>query len=322
MEVQHLTWMPFLCLGTGLLFSIRQLSGYALKLVDSVINAALIVLMLTIGMNIGINDSVMLNLKTIGLNCIVISLSAITFSVLFVMFVERTLLPLDALKEKLYLENININNQINIEKEEGKKTSPLIWVMPVSIITGVIIGYFFISENQAGILDYSLLCSLIFLYTGVGISLGTNRKVFDYVKILGFKVIYISFAIFIGSLTGGLLSGLILGIPLHISVISSVGMSYYSITGAYMTRVYGIEAGTYGFVVNVMREFFTVLLLPFLIKISKGSPIAGGAAGNMDTMLVPVTKFVGAELGLVALITGVILTFTVPFILPVLYGIF
>jgi len=26
---------------------------------------------------------------------------------------------------------------------------------------------------------------------------------------------------------------------------------------------------------------------------------------NMDTMLVPVTKFVGAELGLVALITGV-----------------
>ena len=41
----------------------------------------------------------------------------------------------------------------------------------------------------------------------------------------------------------------------------------------------------------------------------------------MDTMLVPVTKFVGAELGLVALITCVILTFAVPFILPVLYGI-
>ena len=98
-------------------------------------------------------------------------------------------------------------------------------------------------------------------------------------------------------------------------------MSYYSITGAYMTQVYGIEAGTYGFIVNVMREFFTVLLLPLLIKISKGSPIAGGAAGNMDTMLVPVTKFVGKELGLVALITGAILTFSVPFILPFFYGI-
>jgi uncharacterized membrane protein YbjE (DUF340 family) len=99
-------------------------------------------------------------------------------------------------------------------------------------------------------------------------------------------------------------------------------MSYYSITGAYMTQVYGIEAGTYGFIVNVMREFFTVLLLPFLIRISKGSPIAGGAAGNMDTMLVPVTKFVGIELGLVALITGTILTFWVPLVLPLLFRIF
>lgn len=315
-----MNWIPFLCMGTGLLLSVRQLPESVLKLVDLAINVALVMLMLTIGMNIGINDSVMLNLETIGLNCTVISLSAITFSVLFVVFVERTLLPLGVLKEKLYLENIDINNEINIETENKKKPS-LIWIMPASIIAGVIVGYFILSENQANLLDYSLLCSLIFLYTGVGISLGTNRKVFDYIKILGFKVIYISLAIFIGSLTGGLLSGSILGIPIHISAISAAGMSYYSITGAYMTQMYGIEAGTYGFVVNVMREFFTILLLPFLIKISNGSPIAGGAAGNMDTMLVPVTKFVGAELGLVALITGAILTFAVPFILPILHGI-
>ena len=80
--------------------------------------------------------------------------------------------------------------------------------------------------------------------------------------------------------------------------------------------------GTYGFMVNVMREFLTVLFLPFIVKISKGSPIASGAAGNMDTMLVPVTKFVGPELGLVTLVTGTILTFAVPFILPMLYNLF
>lgn len=192
--------------------------------------------------------------------------------------------------------------------------------MPVSIVAGIIAGYFLLSETQTNILDYSLLFSLVFLYTGVGISLGTNRKVFEYIKILGFKVIFISIAIFMGSVAGGVLSGLILNIPLNISIVSASGMSYYSITGAYMTQVYGIETGTYGFVVNVMREFFTVLFLPLLIKISKGSAIAGGAAGNMDTMLVPVTKFVGAELGIVALITGAILTFEVPIILPILYG--
>ena len=316
-----MTWLPFFCLGAGLLLGIRKLSDNVLRLVDWIINIALIVLMLTIGMNIGINDSVMLNLGTIGINCAVIAISAIAFSVALVLFVEKTILPLDILREKLYAENLNVNKEVDIDKEKEKKTSPLVWIMPISIVAGIIVGYFLLSDKHVGLLGYTLMGSLIFLYIGVGISLRTNRKVFGYIKILGFRVVYISIAIFVGSILGGLLSGLVLHVPIHISVISASGMSYYSITGAYMTQGYGIEAGTYGFVVNGMQEFFTVLLLPLLIKVSKGSPIAGGAAGNMDTMLVPVTKFVGAELGLVALITGVILTFAVPFILPFLYGI-
>lgn len=317
-----MTWMPFLCLATGFFISMRNLTERTLKIFDGIINAALVVLMLTIGMNIGVNDSVMSNLDSIGLNCIVISLSAIAFSVLFTVIIEKTVLPLERLKERLSSENININNEIGISEPEESKKSPLIWIMPLSIVIGVILGYFLMPYTLAFILDYLLLGSLIILYTSVGISLGSNRKVFKYIKVLGFRVIYISIAIFLGSITGGLIAGTILGMPLHISIMSASGMSYYSLTGAYMTQAYGIEWGTYGFVVNVMREFFTVLLLPFLIRVSPGSPIAGGAAGNMDTMLVPVTKFVGVELGLVTLITGVILTFAVPFVLPVLYGLF
>ncbi len=313
-----MTLMPFICLGAGLLVSIRPLPEKVLKGVDWIINIALIVLMITIGMNIGINDSVMLNLPVIGLNCVVISLSAIIGSVLLVVLVEKTLLPLSALQEKLHEEKMDVSQEMDISQEEEKKTSPLVWIMPVGIIAGAVIGYAFLPQSFSTYLNYSLYGSLICLYTGVGISLGTNRKVFEYIKVLGFKVIYIAVAIFAGSLTGGMLAGILLGLPLHVSMISAGGMSYYSITGAYMTQVYGIETGTYGFMVNVMREFFTVIFLPLLIKISKGSPIAGGAAGNMDTMLVPVTKFVGPELGLVALITGVILTFFVPFELPIL----
>ncbi|QIB69207.1 lysine exporter LysO family protein [Aminipila butyrica] len=316
-----MTFMPFICLAIGVALSIRPLPEHLLKAVDWIINAALIALMLTIGMNIGINDSVMLNLPIIGLNCVVISLSAIIFSVLLVYLVEKTLLPLSDLQNKLLEDKMSVSQEVDIQQEEEKKTSHLVWIMPVCIIAGVLAGFFLLEESFSAYLDYSLYGSLILLYTGVGISLGTNRKVFRYVKILGFKILYISLAIFLGSLIGGLLSGMVLGLPLHVSVLSAGGMSYYSITGAYMTQTYGIEIGTYGFMVNVMREFFTVVFLPVLIKISKGSPIAGGAAGNMDTMLVPVTKFIGPELGLVALITGVLLTFFVPFELPVLAAI-
>ncbi|GAU78444.1 hypothetical protein F3D3_3078 [Fusibacter sp. 3D3] len=232
---------------------------------------------------------------------------------------EKLILPLETLREKLYIGDLDIESKV--QSDQAPQKSPLVFAMPISIILGVALGYFLLSDAQVGLLDFTLAGSLILLYIGVGISLGHNRNVLGYIKLLGFKVIYISIAIFLGSLIGGSLSGLILHVPLSISVMSASGMSYYSITGAFMTQVYGIEAGTYGFVVNVMREFFTVLFLPLLIKVSKGSAIASGAAGNMDTMLVPVTKFVGTELGLVALITGVILTFAVPFILPILYGI-
>lgn len=316
-----MTLMPFICLGVGFAISMRQLPGKFLKAVDWVINISLVVLMLTIGMNIGINDSVMLNLADIGLNCLVISLLAITFSVVFVVLMEKTVLPLSSLKEKLHSEHLDLSKEVDITTEEERKISPLIWLMPIGLAAGVAAGYFLFGEGAGVYLGYSLYGSLILLYTGVGVSLGSNRKVFLYIKVLGFKIIYISVAIFIGSLTGGLLGGILMDVPLNISMVSAGGMSYYSITGAYMTQVYGIEAGTYGFIVNVMREFFTVLFLPLLAKISKGSTIASGAAGNMDTMLVPITKLVGTEIGLVALITGVILTFAVPFELPVLWGI-
>ncbi len=315
-------WMPFVCLSIGLFFGLRELSQRILKGIDSVINFALVVLMLTIGFHIGTNNAVVSNIPFIGFHCVVISLSAIFFSIVFTVIAEKTVLPLDELKERLFTGQINFNQEVAIAQEEKKKTSPLIWIMPGSIVSGVLAGYFLLPDLLIPFLGHLLASSLVVLYTSVGVSLGSNRKVFRYLKLLGFKVIYLSAAIFAGSVAGGLVSGLLLDLPLSISVISASGMSYYSITGAYMTQVYGIEAGTYGFVVNVMREFFTVLLLPLLIKISKGSPIAGGAAGNMDTMLVPITKFVGIELGLVTLVTGTLLTFLVPFILPLLYGIF
>jgi uncharacterized membrane protein YbjE (DUF340 family) len=70
-----------------------------------------------------------------------------------------------------------------------------------------------------------------------------------------------------------------------------------------------------------MREFITILLLPLLVRISKGAPIACGGAADMDTVLMPVTKFVGTELGIIVLITGTILTFAVPVLLQLLSNI-
>ncbi|HML37131.1 MAG TPA: lysine exporter LysO family protein [Bacillota bacterium] len=313
-----MTAIPFVCLLIGGMIGFKKSTEVFLKRVDSLTSAVLVLLMLTIGTNIGANDSVMFQLDKIGINCAVIALCAIFFSVLGVWIVERTVLPLDSIREQLTSKQIALDVEKDADTRE--KISPLVFIMPVSIVAGIFLGFFFLPKEYIGALDHILVGTLILLYIGVGIGIGSNKDVLKYIRLVGFRVVYLSVAILAGSLIGGFVAGTIMDIPFTASVISASGMSYYSITGAYMTQAYGIETGTYGFIVNVMREFFTVLMLPLLIKIGKGAPIAGGAAGDMDTMLMPVTKFVGPELGLVALITGTILTFAVPFILPLLHG--
>lgn len=313
-----MTIMPFICLFFGIIIGIRNLSKEIMKKIDMVINIVIVILMTTIGMNIGINEEIISELGKIGWNCAVISILGILFSVILTIILEKTILPLEKIKKQLELKNYE--NRRDEEVEAGK--SPLTIIIPISVILGVIIGVFFMDKFYERILNYSLVISLIMLYIGVGIFLGSNLKVLEYVKVIGVKIVLISLAILMGSLLGGAVAGKILGVPENISIISAGGMGYYSLTGAFMTSKFGIEAGTYGFIVNIMREFFTVFFLPILIKISKGSAIASGGAGNMDTMLMPITKFVGAELGLVTLITGIILTFSVPVLLPILGKIF
>ena len=307
------TLIPFICLAFGAAINWRGLPAPVLKAFDITTNAALILLMAVIGLNIGTSPQVMGNLGSIGLNCLIISLSAITGSVILVRLAEATVMPLEKIRLQLAEEKAQ-----GAEVQTGSSFSPLIILMPACIIIGIIAGYFCLQDISRRILDTALSVSLIFLYTGVGVSLGENKEVFQYIKRLGARVLFMPAAIFAGCIAGGFISGLLLRLPYSYSVISASGMSYYSLTGAFMTETLGIEAGTYGFIVNVSRDVFTVALMPLLSKISKGSPIASGASGCMDTMLVPVTRAVGPELGMVALISGTILTFVVPVWLPVI----
>lgn len=321
-----MTVIPFICLSIGIMFGIFVKHEKFFIYSDKISTFALILLMFVIGLGIGLDKSVVDNFLKIGVDCVIITIAAIAFSVLFTFIVEKTLLPLDKIDGILIEKNIQLNSNDKehelFKDEEAKKGSSLVWIMPVSIIAGLVAGVLLRSEITPSVIGSFFTVSLIVLYVCVGISQGANKEVFFYLKLIGFKVILISIAVLLGSLFGGIVSGLILRLPLYISTTAAAGMSFYSITGAYMTQQYGIEIGTYGFIVNVMRELFTIIAMPLLIKISPGSLIAGGAAGNMDTMLAPITKFVGIRLSLVTLITGTILTFAVPILLPVVSAIF
>ena len=314
-------YVPFICLALGAAINWKGLPQPVLKAFDGLMNLALVVLMAVIGINIGVSEEVMNNLGRIGINCLTISLMAIGGAVALVVLCEKTVMPLEKIRLQVAAEARQnpAAPMPDVSAEDDSKSgfSPLVLVMPGFIAAGILVGWLALSGRDAAWIDTVLTVSLIFLYTGVGVSLASSKSVFGYIRRLGLRILWMPLAIFCGCLLGGLVSGLILGVPMNWSVMSASGMGYYSLTGAFMTETYGIEAGTYGFIVNVSRDVFTVLLLPVLIRISKGSPIASGAGGCMDTMLVPVSRYVGPELSLVALISGTILTFVVPVWLPI-----
>lgn len=322
--------LPFVCLGIGIFLGVFVKWNKFAKLSDRVATVALIFMMLTIGIQIGIDKSIIDGFLTIGLNCLVIVTFAMFFSVLLTIICEKTFLPLQKLDLELQQKHISVesvNNEHSQDsdaslEEENSSGSKLVWLMPSSIILGLLLGIFLRGIINPVYIEHTFTLSLILLYISVGISQGANKEVFKFIKLLGVKVIWISVAVLLGSLIGGLMAGLLLDVPMKVSVISASGMSFYSYTGAFMTDSYGLEAGTYGFIVNILREFLTVLLLPLLIKITPGSPIASGGAGDMDTLLAPITKFVGIRLGIVALVTGTILTSVVILILPLISIIF
>lgn len=318
-------YIPFICVALGAAVSWRGLSPKLLKTSDMIMNAALMLLMLVIGINIGLSETVMKNLGRIGIKCLLISFAAICCSVGLTFLCEKTVMPLEKIRLTLIEEKKAETERNGGEKsgdpssgaEQKSEFSPLLVLMPLFIFFGILLGYFLLPTGKQEQIDMLLTVSLIFLYTGAGIILGNNKEVFAYIRKLGLRILFLPLSIFAGCLLGGLIMGLLLEVPLNWSLLSASGMGYYSMTGAFLTEAYGIEAGVYGFIVNVSRDVFTVALLPILTKISKGSPIASGAGGCMDTMLIPVSKAVGPELGLVALISGTITTLAVPIWLPI-----
>ncbi len=316
-------YLPFICLALGVVLNWRGLPKRMLKWADRITNLSLFMLMAVIGINIGTSSEVMSNLDRIGLNCLIISFTALWCSVGVIVILEKSVMPLEKIRLQVQMEKCGALNPPGTagEPEQNRKAKkrlldPLVIIMPSCIAAGILTGCFILRDLDKEVLDKALTVCLLFLYTGAGIMLGSNKSVFSYIRRLGLRVLFMPLGIFAGCLIGGFIAGLLLHVDLKWSVLSASGMGYYSLTGATMTENYGIEAGTYGFIVNILRDVLTVILLPFLIRLSKGSPIASGAGGCMDSMLVPVGRVVGPELSVVALISGTIITIFVPFWLP------
>lgn len=180
----------------------------------------------------------------------------------------------------------------------------------LACLGGFIIGFFVpIGIN----IDWVFSLILPPLLFSVGLSLGNlnilkleaNRK-------------FIMFPVFsfLGSLVFSLLLGIFMRGNIKEFVLTGSSMGFYSLPAIMVSTKLGVIAGTFLLVTNMLREAITILLAPLIVKLfGKYSIIAVGGATTMDVSLAMIKEVAGEEFVPVAILNGLILTLSVPFII-------
>ena len=161
--------------------------------------------------------------------------------------------------------------------------------------------------------DYLFNFSLIALLFVMGIIFGLDKESTERLKKAGFRILVIPFAVASGSVVGGLISGLLLGINPVASMAVCAGYGWYTLAGPLNGQLFGVEWGALGFTVNFLRELLTIATISLSVKIDKYAPIAMGGATTMDTTLPVIVRYGGSDTLIPAFLSGFILSLIAPF---------
>jgi uncharacterized membrane protein YbjE (DUF340 family) len=186
-----------------------------------------------------------------------------------------------------------------------------------ALVLGAVAGY--VNNNFGNLVannwisGYLFDFSLILLLFLMGFTFGLDREAVVKLKRAGLKILIIPFSIALGSIMGGLISGLVLRINIFAAMAVSAGYGWYTLAGPLVGQLFGVEFGALGFTVNFLRELITIATISLTVKIDKYAPIAFGGATSMDTTLPIIVRYGGSESLITAFSSGFTLSLIAPF---------
>ena len=165
---------------------------------------------------------------------------------------------------------------------------------------------------------------LYLLMFQVGLSIGSDSKLKQILRSLRPKLLLVPLATIMGTLTFTALVSVLLsrwGVFDCLAVGS--GFAYYSLSSILITQLkepligaqLAAELGTIALMANILRELFALLGAPLFVRyFGRLAPICAGGATTMDTTLPIITRCCGNELVFVSIFHGILVDFSVPFL--------
>ena len=305
---------------------------------------AIVLLIFTMGMRMGANPEVVANLNTIGIYALIMTVSAIFFSVISMTFARKAL-GIDR------YGNINSNgkeesctgcSEKSVGKDAGKvaetertaeetaasgRMNIMTLMILLCVVCGLAFGHFgvplFFTDMEAfGSLAGSLinigLCVLLFF---VGFDMGVDGTVIRNFRQVGLRVLIFPVVIMAGSLIGTGVCAAFLPISLREALAVGGGFGWYSFAPGIIMEAGLVTASAISFMHNVMREFISVLIIPFVArKAGYLEAVAVPACSSMDVCLPLIERSTRSDIAVYSFISGVIESAAVPVVVPLILG--
>lgn len=192
----------------------------------------------------------------------------------------------------------------------------------ISLIVGIVCGQWILGGESIQMFSGLADIALVVLMFAVGISVGANKEVFSKLKKYNLKILIIPFGIILGSIIGGIVCAMLMGMSLNESVAITSGLGWYSLSGVLLTDLAGADVGTVAFLANLFREILAFMMIPFVAKyFNHYTAIAPAAATSEDTTLPILIKYTSEDVVVMAVINGVVCSVMVPILTNLFYNI-
>lgn len=273
--------------------------------------AALLLLIFTLGAELGANKEIVASLGVIGLNAFLITAAAMAGSLLAVHILRKYILKLDKHGQPAGSAQ---TQEKHGEKVKVDHTLTLLIVFTVAL--GMVLGHFVLPDALAVHCGQIIQLGLYLLLFLVGLDLGRQEGMLSSVRQAGLRVVLVPLAVMVGTFTATALAGLLLPLGPKDCVAAAAGFGWYSLAPTLLAP-YSLSVSAVAFLSNVMREIFAIITIPIVAKYVgyvECASLPGAAA--MDTVLPVVVGATHERITIYSFTSGVVLSLAVPLLVP------
>ncbi len=281
------------------IFTGRLLIGRRLAFVSRLITAIIWLLLFLLGAEVGGNPAVVGGMATLGATAFVVFVFSVAGSIVAAWWLGR----------RIGAVRIVESGEEEVSFWQSIRGS---LVIVAFFAVGCGVGLIVPLPKMIAVWSVYVLYALMFC---VGVTLGNDRTLVGKVRELDRRLAWLPVMTAIGTLGGAAAAALFLAPPVTDLLAVGAGFGYYSLSSIFIADMRGAELATVALLCNVMRELFTLLFAPLVARCC--SPLAAvsiGGATTFDTTLPIITQAAGRPYAVVSVVHGVVLDFSVPFL--------